>query len=303
MIDELGDYFKEKEKEYRQVLLKDRITVMRLDGMRFHSFTRAFLRPYDPFLHYALDGSLLQVLHHELNGYWALAYFQSDEASIILPAIDHEEVTLPFDGRVEKIFGILSQWNTYFDRTITKIYQNALTTVDVDAIKPLYKVTDDIHQLAGKGVIQIHEYIGKILGWLQTHIAGFDCRVFQLDKIDDVPRYLEWRRKDAIRNAKNSLARMFLSPKQMANLSANEVIDLAKERYQLNYESLPVIMKRGSIYHADKFAGWVDDGFMAEDDMSLRFQASIEKMAAAPPLAALWSTRDSPDMEESDIEP
>ena len=301
-FNELGDIFKAKEAQMRLNLDSGRISIFRCDGWHFHTFTRAFLRPYDPFLHYALESSLLRVLQHDLKGFWALVYFQSDEASVVIPDIEREDVNLPFDGRVEKIFGVLLQWGIYFDRALTQMYGNQLTTVDVDALKPIYKATNQIHQLCGLGDIHINEYLGKIQSWMPNHVPSFDCRTLQLDTKDEVTQYLEWRRKDAIRNAKNSLARMFLSPKQMINLSANEVVDRIETDYGVDYERLPSIIKRGSIYHSEKFADWVNDGFNPTDEDSGRFQTSVEKQAVIPSTEVIWSTRDAyQEVEDEDI--
>jgi tRNA(His) 5'-end guanylyltransferase len=71
----------------------------------------------------------------------------------------------------------------------------------------------------------------------------FDCRVFQLENIEEVNKYLQWRRVDAIRNSKNSFCRLFMSHKEMKDKSSKECVESVKDKY--DWYTLPTMIKRG----------------------------------------------------------
>ena len=94
---------------------------------------------------------------------------------------------------------------------------------------------------------------------LQEHLpekepANFDSRVIQFDSPKDVLDYFLWRWRDAVRNSKNSLARIYLSPEEMTNKTSNELIELARARGG-DWEALPTGLRYGWSLYADYSTG------------------------------------------------
>jgi len=276
MIDEaLGDFFKSKEEKFRHQLDRNKITIIRLDGMRFHTFTRPFIYPFDPFLRFSLDQSLLEVITKELKSYVALVYFQSDEASIILPPLVREEDHFPFRGRIEKLTAVLLQWNVYF---YTKL-QNLIHFFEIPSYDyKLISLLDYVNQIPlalGQHPLDLVKYTAKMALFLPKCRPCFDCRFLQVDTIQETQDYLTWRRKDAIRNYRSMMGYSLFSPKELQDISAFDITQLVKQRFNIDYDSFPTLMKRGTLYRTIKFKDWIDDRFRDADELTIDFQRRI----------------------------
>jgi tRNA(His) 5'-end guanylyltransferase len=284
--DELGDYFKEREKELRFSLDKNKITIIRLDGMRFHNFTKPFLAPYDPFFHYCMDVTLHRVIKAELGNFWSAIYRQSDEASIVMLNVVNERSELPFGGRIEKIASALLKWNTKFYQELLWKYRHIrqfMNDFGFDCFNDIFQQIDSIQMRKDKKHINLQSYITNVGYALQTHSPSFDCRFIQLKDPQEITDYFTWRRKDAIRNWKNMLGRQFISHKKMHGLSANEVIEKVEEISELKYVNFPTIMKRGNIYRNLKnYPECIKDGFRRDDDTTIEFKKYVHDTIELP---------------------
>jgi tRNA(His) 5'-end guanylyltransferase len=267
IVDVLGDKFKIKEKEFRKELDPSKITIIRLDGMRFHTFTRPFLYPFDPYFRYCMDHSLLTLISKELRGYTSLVYFQSDEASIILPPITNEKDMLPFKGRVEKLSAICNQWNLYLYCELCSLIHSPPSLFTSHPLKKLF----DIGLNLGNDLFYIEKYHQTLKEYIPLSRPGFDSRFIQVS-IEDAQEYLQWRRMDAIRNFKNNIGTQFFSSKKLIGLSADEVIEMVESQYDIKYEEFPSMLKRGTIYQTNKFKNYIDHGFNEEDDLTKEYQ-------------------------------
>ena len=83
----------------------------------------------------------------------------------------------------------------------------------------------------------------EVFNFNQT--AYFDCRVFNLP-IHEVVNYFVWRQQDATRNSIQSLARANFSHNECHNLSCNELQEKLFTERNINWNDLPVHLKRGS---------------------------------------------------------
>jgi tRNA(His) 5'-end guanylyltransferase len=286
MNDLLGDYFKIKEKSFDLTLDPTKITIIRLDGIRFHNFTKPFYYPYDPFLRYSLEFSLLKVLCSEFKGYVSHVYFQSDEASIIIPPVELPN-QLPFSGRINKVISILLQWNLYFYKELQTLLDKAFNSVNFnypnDLNESMKQFIRKIEVLSKKKTLEEFDKYFESEYWYQLdeflnekqNYPAFDCRIFQVETKEDVIRYLTWRRVDAIRNFKNSLGFCFYSPKQLKGMSAEEIKRKVEIEYDIKYKELPKIIKRGSLYQFQKYQNWIEHGFEENDKDSNDFQKNI----------------------------
>lgn len=72
---------------------------LRLDGRSFHSFTRAYVHPFDVRIENAMDAACVALLKSDIGV--ELAYVQSDEITIVIP-----RDRVPFDGRIEKLLSV-----------------------------------------------------------------------------------------------------------------------------------------------------------------------------------------------------
>lgn len=105
MHDDLGTRMKRNYEEcYKIVLPKRMPLIIRLDGKAFHTFTRKFSKPFDPFLMKIMDLTAI-ALCKEIQGA-QMAYVQSDEISILV----HNYQTLKsgswFNNELQKIVSV-----------------------------------------------------------------------------------------------------------------------------------------------------------------------------------------------------
>ena len=272
--DAIGDHFKAQEQQFRLKLDRNKTTIIRLDGMRFHSFTKPFLYPFDPFLRFCLDQSLIELIEKELKSYVSLVYFQSDEASIVLPPITKEEDRLPFDGRVEKLNAILCQWNVFF---WSKLLFSQAKVRELPSIKTSFNVVESLLKDASEDYqfLQMDKYFEKLNSFLGKTFPGFDCRFIQVSSFKEIDEYLGWRRVDAIRNYKSMIGNSFFSPKSLKGLTAKEIIEKVEQESHFKYAEFPVFMKRGTIYRTNKFKSWYNDEFLLGDPLTQTFQQDV----------------------------
>lgn len=105
MKDPLGDRMKSHyECVTRYVLPRRTITIIRLDGRSFHTYTRGLTQPFDADFH----GDLVEatrMLCYEVQG-CKLAYVQSDEVSLVITDYDALTTEPWFGGVVQKIASV-----------------------------------------------------------------------------------------------------------------------------------------------------------------------------------------------------
>ena len=107
MKDDLGDKIKTNFEDALRIQLPRRThLVIRIDGRRFHTFTRNLERPYDRRLADALDRAAM-ALAAEMSG-CRLGFGQSDEYSFLLTDFSTEHEKMWFDGNVQKIVSVAS---------------------------------------------------------------------------------------------------------------------------------------------------------------------------------------------------
>ena len=105
MQDDLGDKIKSNfEDAFRIHLSRRTHLVIRIDGRRFHTFTKHLARPYDRRLADALDTAAM-ALAAEMSG-CRLGYGQSDEYSFLLTDFGSPHEKMWFDGNVQKIVSV-----------------------------------------------------------------------------------------------------------------------------------------------------------------------------------------------------
>jgi len=209
--DSLGDRMKGYEDAYRVYLTGRLPLIIRIDGKAFHTYTRGFIRPFDPdFMELMLKTTL--ELCEEIQGV-KLAYWQSDEISLLITDYDTLTTQAPYDKNLQKLTSISASIATAaFNYEANQANNRMFEYVTQDKFKPK---------------------------------ACFDSRAFVLPHAE-VCNYFLWRQQDATRNSINSVGQSQFSPKQLHGLSTDMVQDLLFKEKGINWNDLPVINKRGA---------------------------------------------------------
>lgn len=198
----LGDRMKGYEADWELRVAPYEPILVRLDGHKFSKFTkRCFNRPFDDEFKNAMKYASAQLLT-EFN---ALTVFtQSDEITIyISPQITEEE------------------WlsNEFPDKT--HIYNGR---------------TQKIASLAASfASIKFNEYLDQVDSKAKGH-GYFDGRTFTVPNSDEVVNNFIFRARDGERNSKAVWARKFMSAKECANKTGNEMVEMVKENYGQDWE-------------------------------------------------------------------
>jgi len=221
--DSLGDRMKGYEDTFRVYLPKRLPMIIRVDGKAFHTFTRNLNRPFDPdFMDCMLQTA--KFLCEEIQGV-KLAYWQSDEISLLITDYDTITTQAPFDKNLQKLVSISASLATSAFNQAT--YRKNMSYFE-------HGVPDKF-----------------------TQLANFDSRAFVLPK-EEVANYFLWRQQDATRNSINSVGQAHFSPRALHGLNTSQVQELLFKEKGINWNDLPVIEKRGACL-VQYETGWVVD--------------------------------------------
>jgi len=204
-----GDRMKKYENVFSYRVIQNMPTIVRLDGICFHSFTKNFDKPFDSLFQdymYRTALSLCQKIHNT-----KLAYIQSDEISILLIDYYRKETDQTFDGKINKIISHTASIAT------SEFIRNYISN--------------------NKWFLQEDIDLNLI------DLPKFDSRVFQLPK-EEVCNYFIWRQKDAERNSISMYARSIMSHKEMFQKSCKQ---LQEDLFMngINWNDCPTKNKRG----------------------------------------------------------
>lgn len=193
--DPMGTKFKELERKERSKIDDSKFTVLRMDGRAFHTYTKNFERPFDSRLATAMDDATIALMKNTFPKN-ICGYTQSDEISLVIPPVKEPE-TLPFDGRVDKVLSLAS------------------STATLGFVTSLIEKTDMEPSV--------------ILGVNSAGFPLFDARFFQVDTIEEVMEYMNWRRLDARKNAISSTAMRHFSKKDLHGKPTSERLQMLQE--------------------------------------------------------------------------
>lgn len=213
--DNLGDRMKENyENRAKTRLLRRTPVIIRLDGKAFHTFTRGFKKPFDDILTEAMQQTML-TLCKEIQG-CVLGYTQSDEITLVLTDYEKLETAAWFDYDVQKVCSVSASIATLaFNRHFMNIMNR----------HPIY-IEDPHVGAVAKGAL-------------------FDSRCFNIPK-EEVTNCVLWRQQDAIRNSINSVGQATFSHKELQGLSTSQVLEKLLKEKQVDWNSLPIHLQRGS---------------------------------------------------------
>lgn len=205
----------------RSYLTRRTPVIIRLDGCHFHTFTKGFNKPFDKILNKTMQDTA-EYLCKNIQG-CKYAYTQSDEISLLLIDYDTFDTDAWFDYQIQKICSVSASLATL---AFNKFYS--------ENIAEYTDSTDEFKKYAKK-----------------ISTAYFDSRCFNIPK-EEVVNYFVDREKDAIRNSKASLAQSKFSQKELMNKSADEMIEMVKTKYNIDWNNFNGEQKWGThIYKVD----------------------------------------------------
>jgi len=206
--DRMKDFY---EHRFRIYLPRRIPVILRIDGKAFHSTTRGFDKPWDTRIVNAIRDAAI-FLCEETQG-CKLAYFQSDEISLLLTDYDNITTEAWFDYNLQKLTSVAASLATLgFNRSLFTSYIPNIT---------------------------------KALTTFNKIDFLFDARTFVLPK-EEVANYFIWRQQDATRNSINSLARKYFSHSDLANKRTDQVQELLLTKQKINWNDIPTWQKRGA---------------------------------------------------------
>lgn len=204
MIDDLGTRMKDSyEIRTRTFLPRRTYTIIRLDGVAFHTFTRGLKRPFDEDLINDMNETA-RFLCEKIQGA-KYAFVQSDEISILLTDFERHETSAWFDGEVQKIVSVSA----------------AMATAKFNQLRLKRKLmSDDIKVEECISEKDINTIFAK------SSLAFFDSRVYTIPDPIEVSNYFIWRQKDCMRNSVSMAAQSEFSHKELEGKSSTDKITM-----------------------------------------------------------------------------
>lgn len=217
--DSLGDRMKTYESVTQGFVMRRTPVIIRIDGRAFHTFTKC-LKHVDPTVAVTPFSDLM----HQCMMYTTrklveniqncvIGYTQSDEISLVLRDWDTHETQQWYGGNVQKTVSVSA----------------AIATAAFN-----YVFNKDVREATGF-----------------ADLAQFDSRVYNVPH-EEVTNYLIWRQQDASRNSVQMLGHFHFSQKQMHAKNNSEVQDMLMLEKGVNWNDLPVWMRRGSCVVREK---------------------------------------------------
>lgn len=240
------------EKVTDQKLILRMPVIIRLDGRRFHSFTRGFKRPFDDILIDSMQKTALYLCKNIQN--CVLAYTQSDEISLLL--IDYKDFdTQPwFDNRIQKIVSTSAalatmRFKEVFENNIEKFGYKNIPNWDMGG------TNEWLTEQQQKDLT----YINYLSNAIEVKYKGFDSRCFNLSK-DEVTNYFFWRQQDCIRNSIQMVGQANFSQKELQNKSTAAIKEMLHEQKNIDFDNdFSIVKQRGSCVYGYDYHWFIDN--------------------------------------------
>lgn len=206
-----------KQYELRSVSYVPRRTyvLVRIDGKRFSKYTKKLNKPFDDKFKNAMIVTAIE-LCKEFHP--KMAYYQSDEITLIFTDFDNIETQQIYDGEIQKIVSITASCAT------AAFNQMRL----LQAMEECSKESQYLHNL------------------VVPKPGMFDSRVFCIPDREEVLNSLIWRQKDATRNSISMAAHTILGHSACMNLSGDEKQEAMFQK-GVNWNDYADVFKRGVV--------------------------------------------------------
>lgn len=249
--DDLGNRMKQYEKVPKIKLMRRTPVAIRIDGKAFHTFTRGFMKPFDPVMVEAMQKTTLDLCKH-IQG-CVFGYTQSDEITLILIDYQTFETDAWFDNEVQKICSISASMATmYFNKWFSYYTEKKSISASVN-----YEVARD--EGDEDGIEKADAMEDQVIIYKKALEKGamFDARCFNISK-EEACNLVYWRQLDAIRNSTLSIGMNLYGHKAIENMTCREIREkLAGDN--LPFEDVPVFLQRGSAIIKNKESVWIID--------------------------------------------
>jgi tRNA(His) 5'-end guanylyltransferase len=233
-VQNLGDRMKAYEQEYNTTVSNDNHLLIRLDGHKFSTFTKEFIRPFDEVIYDCMISTTKDLVDY-FSAY--TGYVASDEITLLLPKTVNTNNTKNiesnihiFGGRVQKIVSIVSAYCT----VRFNYYLNEFINQELD--------------------LKRKEFLKSKL-----FLAYFDARVFSIETKEEVLNAIIWRQRDYERNSKGSFAHAYCSHKSLLNKNSQEQIDFCFENKGKKWEDTQDGYKYGNIIKRKQYQKLIKD--------------------------------------------
>jgi len=225
---------KEKCKNYQATrdykLDTDKYIIVHVDGRSFSkAIKNKFEKPFDKDFIKMMDETA-KYLCEKVQG-CQLAYVQSDEITLVLKKL-RPESDIFFGGRMCKMQSIIASMATgKFNQLITlyNIKSNAYDYAKIDYLDTLYNAKDIVRMIKDSSLYE------------------FDCKVWDVNDGNDAFAWLLFRNIDCVRNSKSQTAQTYIPHKDLLGKTADEAVEMLKEKNGIDWNALPDEMKYGRI--------------------------------------------------------
>lgn len=227
----LGEYLKDREREFRQYVDKTKPVFLRLDGKNFSKLTRNIEKPICTIFRKTMRDTLEYLLNNIQSA--VVGYQQSDEITIMIDNYSKEDSEPWFGGQIQKIDSIASSMATLiFSKQFIRNIETELQSENLSEERAayLYKLIDFYNS--------------------EKFLPIFDCRVFQVP-LDEAIKPLKWRQLDMAKNSVTGYAQQYFSHKQLDGINTNTRKEMLLE-CGLNWDELPFDDKYGFVMSLQK---------------------------------------------------
>ena len=194
------------------ILMSRMPVIIRVDGKNFRARTRGMKKPFDEGMRACMQVAALRLCAEVQN--CRMAYFQSDEISLLLTDFQ------------------LLNTETWFGNQVQKVCSVAAATATAAFIE---------------GYLQHFSHAPR------EHLPTFDGRCFNVPR-EDVTNYFVWRQRDAERNSISMAAQAHFSHKELQGLNRSQMMDLLMLRKGINWDDYEPAFKRGQVVVRDREA-------------------------------------------------
>ena len=238
--DSLGDRMKTYEAVPKNYLTRRTPVIIRFDGKSFHTFTKGLHKPFDNVLTTSMRETMQYLCENIQN--CVLGYTQSDEITVVLCDYKKLDTAAWFDNQVQKMVSVGASMATLaFNKAFETHARNVIDMLidDVETPDKLQKYCETLEKRIKTGAV-------------------FDARCFNVPK-EEVCNCLIWRQQDATRNSIEALAQSLFPHKELQGLNCKKLQDKMFTEKDVNWNDLPIPMKRGTCCIKDENGKWFID--------------------------------------------
>ena len=217
-FENLGQRMKEYEAATRLTLPRRSYTVIRVDGIAFHTLTKKFKKPFDDQFVQAMNDAAIELCSTVMGAQFA--FVQSDEISVLVTDFSRVNTEAWYGNCVQKMCSASASAATAgFNRSrLLSVLPSDRDDVDDDLL-------ENIRNMAP----------GK-----------FDSRVYQIPQRIEVGNYFLWRQWDTVRNSISAVAHSLYSQSELHGKSGDEQQELIYQK-GINWNDYDPALKRGRI--------------------------------------------------------